>query len=476
MKRKHFKQFARLAALLLFAAILAGCTATPDNTGNNSSGAGTLDDDLFPDFPVLGSTTAPPAPETGSPATTSGLMINLPEGKELIGQDPTTQPGWGNILTSNQPFVSPTAPVWGGISVITTSPGAATPSPTPMILKLGAKGPEVSNLQRKLKALGYNIGSVDGDFGPSTEAAVKAFQERNKLYVDGIAGTSTLNKLNSSSALPPRPTATPTPRATATPRIRDNVFLKLGSTGSDVRKLQERLIELGYLMGKPNGQFDQMTQEAVIAFQNRHTSYSDGIAGPDTLRKLYSSSAHKTTSAAGIIGTSIQRGLMDSPVVRRIQQKLKDLRFYTGSVDGDFGASTEAAVKAFQAANGLRADGKVGSNTYEALFSSGAATASPGPGQTTAAPTRIPFYTNVTPNPEGEVVTLREGNSGSLVRRLQQALKDQGFYNGPVDGMFGFATTEAVKAFQKSRGLSQDGVAGRGTQQYLYQGSFPPGS
>ena len=73
-------------------------------------------------------------------------------------------------------------------------------------------------------------------------------------------------------------------------------------------------------------------------------------------------------------------------------------------------------------------------------------------------------------------MTLREGNSGSLVRRLQQALKDQGLYNGPVDGMFGFATTEAVKAFQKSRGLSQDGVAGRGTQQYLYQGSFPPGS
>ena len=74
-----------------------------------------------------------------------------------------------------------------------------------------------------------------------------------------------------------------------------------------MRKLQERLIELGYLMGKPNGQFDQMTQEAVIAFRTVILPIRTA-RGSDTLRKLYSSSAHKTTSAAGIIGTSIQRG------------------------------------------------------------------------------------------------------------------------------------------------------------------------
>lgn len=471
MERKQLKQFARLAALLLFAAILAGCTATPDTTVNTQNGAGTLDN--VP-FPVRGGTATPV--DTATP--TVSAVINAPQGSTIINQ-PSTSPGWGNILTSNQPFITPTATVWG-VAVVTVTPGPASPSPSPMILKLGASGPTVSALQRRLKDLGYNIGSVDGDFGKATEAAVRAFQERNKLTVDGVAGTATLNKLNSSSALPPRPTATPTPRPTATPRISENVFLKVGTSGSDVRKMQERLIDLGYLMGKANGQFDYITEAAVYAFQNRNTSYSDGIAGPKTLEKLYSSSARGTSSAVGIIGTSIQRGLMDSDIVRRIQQRLKDLRFYSGSVDGDFGASTEAAVKAFQSANRLTADGRVGSNTYEMLFSSNVtgpnATTAPAPGQTTPVPTRIPNYTYVTPNPQGDPVSLREGESGPLVRQLQQALKDQGFYKGEVDGLFGFGTTEAVKAFQKSRGLSQDGVAGRATQLYLYQGSFPPGS
>ena len=48
MERKQLKQFARLAALLLFAAILAGCTATPDTTVNTQNGAGTLDNVPFP--------------------------------------------------------------------------------------------------------------------------------------------------------------------------------------------------------------------------------------------------------------------------------------------------------------------------------------------------------------------------------------------------------------------------------------------
>jgi peptidoglycan hydrolase-like protein with peptidoglycan-binding domain len=246
--------------------------------------------------------------------------------------------------------------------------------------------------------------------------------------------------------------------------------------------MQQRLIELGYLSGNANGEFDSVTEAAVTAFQNRHTSYSDGVAGPLTLQKLYSSSAQSTSRSAGIIGTSISRGTMDSDLVRRIQERLRELRYYTGSIDGDFGPSTEAAVKAFQTANNLPADGKVGSQTNEKLFSSSAnsagttATPTPRPGQMTVSPTRIPFYTNVTPNPDGDYVTLREGESGTLVRALQQALKDQGFYNGEVDGMFGFGTTEAVKAFQRSKGLTPDGEAGKGTQRFLYQGSFPAGS
>jgi peptidoglycan hydrolase-like protein with peptidoglycan-binding domain len=462
--------------LLLFAAILAGCTATPDNTVNNQNGAGNLDN--VP-FPVRGTAT----PDIAAlPSSTIGVIVNLPSGSPSLINQPTNPGVWGSIITSSQPFLTPTPTVWGGIVINTNTPGLATPSPTVMVLKLGASGPTVRSLQQRLKDLGYNIGSVDGDFGTATEAAVKAFQARNNLTADGIAGTATLNKLNSSSALPPRPTATPTPRPTATPFVSQNTYLKLGASGSEVRKMQERLISLGYLLGTANGMFDQITEAAVYAFQNRNTSYSDGIAGPMTLQKLYSSSARSTSSPVGIIGTSIQRGLMDSEIVRRIQSRLKDLRFYTGAIDGDFGASTEAAVKAFQGANRLNPDGRVGPNTYELLFSSsavgpsGTATATPRPGEQTGIPTRIPFYTNVTPHPNGEYVTLREGDSGTLVRQLQQALKDQNYYSGTVDGLFGFGTTEAVKAFQRAKGLTPDGLAGQGTLRILYQGNYPAGS
>ena len=61
--------------------------------------------------------------------------------------------------------------------------------------------------------------------------------------------------------------------------------------------------------------------------------------------------------------------------VRTVQRKLRDLGYYTGSIDGDFGAETEKAVKAFQKANGLSADGKVGELTLKKLNDKNAKTA-----------------------------------------------------------------------------------------------------
>jgi len=63
-------------------------------------------------------------------------------------------------------------------------------------LKVGDSGPEVSELQRRLKEAGFSPGQIDGDFGPATEAAVIAFQKSNNLLADGIAGPKTLAALN----------------------------------------------------------------------------------------------------------------------------------------------------------------------------------------------------------------------------------------------------------------------------------------
>ena len=463
------KRLIGLAVLILFAALLAGCTVTPDNTGNNQSGVG--NQDIVP-FPIRSPDASPIA---GVPTPTIGGFVVLPSGS-LLSPQPSSF--WGNVLVTPEPFLTPTP--WGGIITLTTTPdGMLTPPPTSGVLKLGSQGDAVRAVQSRLKLLGYSIGSIDGDFGQTTESALKAFQERNNLRVDGIAGSATLGRLNSSAALPARPTPAPTRRPTPTPRINENVFLQNGSAGSDVRSMQERLISLGYLQGSATGRFDAATEAAVYAFQERNVAYSDGIAGPMTLQKLYSSSARRASTTQGIVGVTLKRGMMDSAAVRTVQTKLRNLRFYAGNVDGDFGATTEAAVKAFQVANGLTPDGKVGPSTMNKLFGdnprgpSDSVTSLPGQ---TPEPTKIPFYVNVTPHPYGNYVSLREGNSGTLVRKLQEELKKQGYFSSNVDGLYGFTTTQSVKDFQKAKGLSQDGIAGPATQRILFEGNFPEGS
>ena len=58
-------------------------------------------------------------------------------------------------------------------------------------LRKGASGDEVVTLQKKLKQWGYYTGAVDGVFGSGTEKAVRLFQQKNSLAVDGVVGTKT---------------------------------------------------------------------------------------------------------------------------------------------------------------------------------------------------------------------------------------------------------------------------------------------
>src|SRR5438034_2244094 len=64
-------------------------------------------------------------------------------------------------------------------------------------LKQGSSGPDVTNLQQKLKDLGFDPNGVDGNFGPGTRAAVIAFQQSKGLQADGIAGPATMAALAS---------------------------------------------------------------------------------------------------------------------------------------------------------------------------------------------------------------------------------------------------------------------------------------
>ena len=80
---------------------------------------------------------------------------------------------------------------------------------------------------------------------------------------------------------------TPTPAAGTS----SSTTLQNGSTGAEVKKMQQRLKELGYLKGSADGDFGDATEAAVRAFQAQNGLTVDGKAGPATLNKLYSSSA-----------------------------------------------------------------------------------------------------------------------------------------------------------------------------------------
>ena len=179
---------------------------------------------------------------------------------------------------------TPTADV-RSILMVTIDPNN-TPAPTPVLLKPGVKGDEVTKLQQRLKELGYYTGDVDGAFGPGTQEAVIRFQTQHGLAADGIAGEGTRSALYSASAQTFLPTPTPTAAAS---------LLKKGDNGEAVKQMQARLKELGYYNGSVDGDFGGGTEEAVRLFQRQNQLDVDGIAAKMTFAALYSEDAKQVT-------------------------------------------------------------------------------------------------------------------------------------------------------------------------------------
>ncbi len=141
-------------------------------------------------------------------------------------------------------------------------------------LQMGMRGEDVRKLQKRLKALGYATGPIDGIFGSITHSAVILYQKNAKIKQDGIVGPVTWAKLNSGAAsLVPHPPL--------------SHYLKKGSRGEDVATVQARLIVLQYLHDKADGIFGKLTHAAVVAFQKDQGIKVDGIVGPVTYGRLF---------------------------------------------------------------------------------------------------------------------------------------------------------------------------------------------
>ena len=119
---------------------------------------------------------------------------------------------YGDVQVEQSRTPTP-VPGYGNVMQVTIDPSLPTPVP---VLRSGAQGEAVWQLQERLQALGYLTGSVDGQFGPATKEAVQLFQRQHGLTADGIVGEDTRELLYSDSA---QPYATPTPAPTQAAQV-----------------------------------------------------------------------------------------------------------------------------------------------------------------------------------------------------------------------------------------------------------------
>ena len=350
-------------------------------------------------------------------SSTSDALQTLPKGTklEVLGKSGS----WYKVTYGKY-----TGYVYKTYVSVTKTASSSSSSSSATRLEKGSTGSDVKDLQTKLKKLGYYDAYVDGDYGDTTVAAVKAFQKKYNLTADGIAGKETLKKLDSVYK--------------NADSDKDDDSLRMGDSGSAVKDLQTKLKKLGYYDGTVDSTFGSGTYAAVKAFQKKYNLTADGVAGSETLKKL--DSAYKNADSDKD-DDSLRKGATGS-AVKNLQTKLKKLGFYNASIDGDYGDTTVAAVKAFQKKYNLTADGVAGSETLKKLDSA---------------------YKNADSNTSTDDDSLRKGATGTAVKTLQTNLKKLGFYTAYVDGSFGATTESAVKAFQKKYGLTADGVAGSAT-------------
>jgi peptidoglycan hydrolase-like protein with peptidoglycan-binding domain len=234
-----------------------------------------------------------------------------------------------------------------------------------------------------------------------------------------------------------------TPVAVAIPKV----TIRFGNSGPYVRRLQEKLASLGYFTGTADGVFGQDTLNAVRNFQYAHALTADGVVGTKTWVSLGYYADGPSTQSGTLLETIIKPTLRRGDIgafVKELQQKLISFGYLNGAADGVFGAATASALRQFQSANGLSADGVIGKNTWAVLDN-----------YSVGVPTSIEFP------------KLRSGDSGNYVIELQQRLTALGFYKGVIDGKYGPATEAAVRKFQVAYGLGADGIAGAGTWSVL---------
>ena len=334
-------------------------------------------------------------------------------------------------------------------------------------MRSGDTGYQVSELQEQLKTLGYYEAAVNGTYDANTVAAVKAFQKKNNLTVNGVTDSKIYDALKV-ILLPTAIIATAVTPAPASVTADNVVVLRRGTRGVAVTRVQQQLVALGYYAITPDGIYDADDIAAVKAFQQKNNLTADGVAGLETQQWLFSGNALSASATATPkpaatptpaptavpnTNTTLQIGSSGAEV-NLLQARLTMLKFFNDTIDGKFGTKTAAAVSAFQSQNGLTPDGIAGPKTLAAIYNSKAKEAA-AEAQATEEATL------------SKSAAMHMGSAGASVRALQRALISLGYLSGAADGIYGTKTYLAVKAFQTAAKLTADGMAGEQTLKAL---------
>ena len=246
---------------------------------------------------------------------------------------------------------------------------------------------------------------------------------------------------------------------------RNAVFsqLRLGSTGTAVTAMQERLSELGYFTGGISGVFDEETEDAVKAFEQGYGIMQTGIATAAMQERLFSPEALVYQSDAYMDAVyshyaRLDKGGAGSGVIA-MQNRLKELGYPIDEITGVYDDDTAKAVNLFYEQYGQKGRDYAGVELLKALYSESARA-----------------YTVEAAVQAGDEsaagLEMREGDSGTRVNQLQIRLKELG-YLGDATGQYDAQTADAVARFQTACRMEADGVASLETQKQMFADDAP---
>ena len=331
------------------------------------------------------------------------------------------------------------------------------------VLRTGSTGSAVEQLQFWLNTLAQYESSipsltVDGVYGTGTANAVRAFQRKYGLTVDGVVGRATWTEVYDQFRS--------IQSDNGTPNAYPGTALREGASGQNVRLVQfwlkiARTVYPSLSNVTVDGRFGSATAAAVRRFQTYFGLTSDGVVGRTTWNKLYevyNDIANKLLSSSLRPGEypGVLRNGSSGTAVRELQFYLYLMSAYESSIpaigiDGQFGASTEAAVRAYQRFAGLTVDGIVGRTTWNSLYDKASTLRTSGPVVTLK---RLPY--------PGTPLTV--GSSGSAVLYYSLLLQRIAYYftsveNPPLSDQYTDETAAATRSAQELLSLPETGIA-----------------